>query len=201
MKKLISVTAALLITSSAMFASEAIDTNSSKSHSSPKAQLESISITPFVGIVEGGKALSGVKTSFMADDGWSVELEAALRENNPGNTDQDWQVFFGFKKDILKIAGIESSVGAGLGHIHTDKHSNLPYSGPTDITPRLSIGNLYKINSRGDGIRVDLNAQFDRGETEMNVMVGYSINIGFKEPNPNKFYIYPPVSNETVAVN
>lgn len=154
-----------------------------------KSEWKAVAVTPYVALAQGGYAMSGLKASAIADNGWAVELDGAMRENAPGNTNQDWQLFVGAKKDVWSYQNLDVSVGGGFGHVHTARaydYSNGVlgnWGEASDLTGRLTLSHSYKINSKGDAVRLDLNTQFRSGQTETNVLLGYSISFGLDNKN------------------
>lgn len=182
MKKLIIGT--LLFIGAAGFAAD--------STTNMQSEWKAVAVTPYVALAQGGYAMSGLKASAIADNGWVVELDGAMRENAPGNTNQDWQLFVGAKKDVWSYQNLDVSVGGGFGHVHTERVHDYSngflgnWGEASDLTGRLTLSHSYKINSKGDAVRLDLNTQFRSGQTETNILLGYSISFGLDNKNVPK---------------
>ncbi|MCL4431796.1 MAG: hypothetical protein M1300_05695 [Epsilonproteobacteria bacterium] len=142
------------------------------------ADVKNVELTPYVGMFEGGKAISGLKVGAGIGEDWYFNVDGGVRENYPGASGQDWQVFVGMEKGLFQMAGIEGRLGIGGGHVSTDHAGNSVFGDVVDKSyGRISYATLYSVN-KNDAVRLDLNTNFRSGDAEFSATIGYSISFG-----------------------
>lgn len=142
------------------------------------ADVKNVEVTPYVGMFEGGKAISGLKLGAGIGEDFYFNVDGGIRENYAGSNGQDWQVFVGMEKTLFQMAGVEGRFGIGGGHVSTDHAGSSMFGDVVDKSyGRISYATLYSIN-KNDAVRLDLNTNFRAGDAEFSATIGYSISFG-----------------------
>lgn len=142
------------------------------------ADVKNVEVTPYVGMIEGGKAISGLKLGAGIGENWYYFVDGGIRENVAGSNGQDWQLFVGAEKGLFQLGDVEGRFTIGGGHVSVEKGNDSIFGDAYDKTyGRVGYATLYSVN-KSDAVRLDLNTNFRGGDAEFSATIGYSISFG-----------------------
>lgn len=141
------------------------------------ADIKNVELTPYVGMFEGGKAISGLKVGAGIGENYYFVVDGGIRENYAGSNGQDWQLFVGMEKGLFQVGNVEGRLSIGGGHVSADRGDSIFGDLYDKSYGRVGYATLYQIN-QNDALRLDLNTNFRAGDAELSATIGYSISFG-----------------------